>query len=787
MNVFELFGTIAVDNSNAERSLDRTVGHARDTESKLERTFKNIGKVIAAAFAIDKIKDFGKACTEAYASIAAEESAFAQIMGDYADTAQKKLEAVSDATGITATRMTTHMTSLTAKFKGLGYNVEDATTLATDGMLIAADAAAFWDMSLDESMSHLNSFINGSYEGGEAIGLFANDTQMAAYAVEKGIVADTKAWAALDEATKQATRIDYARTMMEQSGATGQAAKEAGSYANVVAEIKEAWRQFQGVIGKPILEKLVLPAMQKLMKIMPGLTEAVQGGIDWLLDAFDKVASYFSEVFTEDGLNMDALPAAFEKMFRDLGRAIPGLLRSVGSAIRSAWSNVLWPAIQGIFKATLGIDLPAWGDIEQKITDWWDGGNGIKKEIANVCNWALNMFGAPADVTAEDVSRVLGSWWSNVKEFVQDTCEWVLKLFDDPEEGMELIQEKVGKWWTKVGGWVAGACAWVLPLFGMPEETAENIAKDIETWFGGVKTALGNVLQLLYHLISGESAAVIAGDIIGVFKGACKIVESILNVAWKLVSPLLSDAVSAVTGLWNSVKTVVKDALKVAWDFVSPYVMPIVYAVLDVWSAVKGFVSDILNFVWNLLPEPLQDMVKTVTDTIADVIKAIGGYLTIPFRLIFDGFTKDPPGAKEAQEEYKKHVVETGEIFYGDTDFGDLLDLLGGGGGGSGGGGGGNSGSKVENNLYTRGSALPTDYTTQSNGMLTAMMQAFATVKDDVVAATQEGVVNGLSGVTITGHITTGDVKLNENTVIGALWPKLDLKLGWANSMHGRG
>ena len=49
---------------------------------------------------------------------------------------------------------------------------------------MAADAAAFWDMSLEESTSHLNSFINGSYEGGEAIGLFANDTQMAAYAVE---------------------------------------------------------------------------------------------------------------------------------------------------------------------------------------------------------------------------------------------------------------------------------------------------------------------------------------------------------------------------------------------------------------------------------------------------------------------------------------------------------------------------------------------------------------------------------------------------------------------------
>ena len=74
-------------------------------------------------------------------------------------------------------------------------------------------------------------------EGGEAIGLFANDTQMASYAVKQGIVSETKEWANLDEARKQATRLQYAQDMMAASGATGQAAKEAGQYANVQAEL----------------------------------------------------------------------------------------------------------------------------------------------------------------------------------------------------------------------------------------------------------------------------------------------------------------------------------------------------------------------------------------------------------------------------------------------------------------------------------------------------------------------------------------------------------------------
>ena len=148
-------------------------------------------------------------------------------MGNYSDNAQAKINEIADATGMVSTRLTPYMTSMTAKFKGLGYDIDDATTLAQDGLTLASDAAAFWDKSLEDSMGALNSFINGSYEGGEAIGLFANDTQLASYAVKQGIVSEAKEWANLDEAKKQATRLQYAQDMMAASGATGQAAKEA--------------------------------------------------------------------------------------------------------------------------------------------------------------------------------------------------------------------------------------------------------------------------------------------------------------------------------------------------------------------------------------------------------------------------------------------------------------------------------------------------------------------------------------------------------------------------------
>ena len=429
LNVFELFGKIAIDSSGAKSGLDSAVGHAQKAESKLAATFKKIGAAVAAAFTVKAVVDFGKQCTQAYATIAAEESAFAQIMGDYAGTAQQKLDAVASKTGVVSTRLTSSMTSLTAKFKGLGYSVADATTLAADGLMIASDAAAFWDMSLDESMSHLNSFINGSYEGGEAIGLFANDTQMALYAVEEGIVADTKAWAKLDEATKQATRLQYAMNMQKMSGATGQAAKESQQYANVMANLKEHWRQFQGIIGQPILEKLVLPAMQKLNEFMPKLNTAVQNGIAWLDTGFNKIKSYFTDVFTEGGINFSALPAALGRMFGDLVGQIPGWLASVGSTISNTWTNTVWPAVQGAFKATLGIELPDWATVKQSISDGWN--NTVWPAVQDFFTKA---FGITLPSWEQLKTKISDGWnktvWPAIQGFFKSPMEVILPAWE---------------------------------------------------------------------------------------------------------------------------------------------------------------------------------------------------------------------------------------------------------------------------------------------------------------------------------------------------------------------
>lgn len=600
MNIFELFGTIAIDNAKANKAISDTENKASGLSNTMEAAFgkigslaKKVGTAVVAAFAVDKIKDFGKDCAETYASIAAEQASFEQIMGDYAYMAQEKMDKVASETGKVSSRLTPYMTSMTAKFKGLGYGVDEATNLAQEGLTIAADASAFWDKSLDESMSHLNSFINGSYEGGEAIGLFANDTQMAAYAVKKGIVSETKAWSALDEATKQATRLQYAKDMMAQSGATGQAAKESGEYANVLANLNEHMRQLKGVIGKPILEKLILPAMRTLNKIMPGLTEKTEAFMTGFSNGLDKVAGYFKDVFTENGLNLKALPQAFKKMgadigsylknlfvgngdfFKNIGQSIgnlfvnlnkairgalsklvddiPSILSAVANAISTAWQSVVWPLIQGYFKAIFGVDLPDWSQIATDISTGWN--TVIWPAIQN---FFKTVFGIELPSWTDLTQKISDGWnnviWPAIHDFFKAIFELNLPYWSDlatkiangwndviwPEIqnyfkatfGIDLpdwndLALRAAQWWEDEA--LPAIQGFIKAPFGIELQDFRTVAANIKAWWDDVLKTVGDIFKSIFE-VKLPSASEVADGITSWWNGVKSSIAGIFNI-----------------------------------------------------------------------------------------------------------------------------------------------------------------------------------------------------------------------------------------------------------------
>lgn len=558
MELFKILGKIAVDSSEADRAIDETTGKAEKSESRMTSAFKKIGAAVVACFAIDKIKDFGQACVDMTAEVAAEQSAFEQIMGNYSGEAQEKLNEIADATGMVNTRLTPYMTSMTAKFKGLGYDIGEATDYAQRGLTMASDAAAFWDMSLDESTSHLNSFVNGSYEGGEAIGLFANDTQMAAYAVEQGLISDKKEWANLEEKIKQATRLDYAENMMKQSGAVGQAAKESNQYANVQANLNEKWRQFKAQIGEPILQKIVLPAMKKLG--------------NFITNTLSPKFEYLKQKITE---NKDKLLLLKDKLIMLKDKFI-----EFGKYLIDTFSPA-FSSIKELFETVAG---------------------AVKPYIENLLGISDNS--EKASGTSDKLKSVIGFVADAVK-FAADKMSEFVEWLGGGSRGVTVLK-------TAVFGITAAFIAWKAAM------AITSVVSRLKNAIIGLKAAIIGIKSVMLAnpiaLIVAGIAALVAAFVV-LWKKCDGFREFWLNIwdniksaaayAWEFIKSVWNDVSPYFSALWNKIKedvttvwNTIKNIFSSAWDFVKsvwdkakPYFPAIWQGIKNVFSVVKTFIG----------------------------------------------------------------------------------------------------------------------------------------------------------------------------------------------------
>ena len=163
--IFRLMGTIGLNNKEANKGIDETTGKAQGASTKIAGFFQKAAVAIGAAFAVQKLVNFGKMTVEAAASAKAIQAQFEQVFGDSQGLAEDTVNGMAKEFGMLPNRIKPSFTSTTSMFKGLGLSTEEAMGQATKAVTIASDAAAFYDMSYENANGALSSFIKGNYEG----------------------------------------------------------------------------------------------------------------------------------------------------------------------------------------------------------------------------------------------------------------------------------------------------------------------------------------------------------------------------------------------------------------------------------------------------------------------------------------------------------------------------------------------------------------------------------------------------------------------------------------------
>lgn len=270
--IFELLGTLKIQGADEfVRQLKDADNQGKTVSNNFDQYFSRIAKVVAAAFSTTQIIRFTKSLVDASAQVSALNAQFSATFSEVSTAATKMFNEVASGTGVMATRLRTAGTKAFSQFKGAGLDANAALAQTERYLNLAADAAAYYDISLEDADTRLRSFIRGNVEAGDMIGLFTSETQRNSKALELYGVK----WLQLNEEQRQMVMLDVAEQIYSQSGALGQASREADQYANVTGNLAENWLQFKAALGQPLLEAMI-PIMQTLGGIMQNMVGWIQ-------------------------------------------------------------------------------------------------------------------------------------------------------------------------------------------------------------------------------------------------------------------------------------------------------------------------------------------------------------------------------------------------------------------------------------------------------------------------------------------------------------------------------
>lgn len=253
------------------KSIDQFGKEVADAKGETS-TFGDVLKANLASEAIisgirrmaDALKDVVEDSVEASAEYQAQRSQFTQTFGSLEGEASEAIQGIAESTGVLASRLKGSATSVYAFCKSSGADSATAMSVMKDSLNVAADAAAYYDRSLEDTTESLQSFLKGNYANDAALGVSCTETtRNAAAMAEFG-----KKFNDLSEIQKQQTLLKMVKDAQALSGAVGQASREADGLENVMGNWNAVINEMKIKLGDPVLKQLT--------PIIQGTTNALE-------------------------------------------------------------------------------------------------------------------------------------------------------------------------------------------------------------------------------------------------------------------------------------------------------------------------------------------------------------------------------------------------------------------------------------------------------------------------------------------------------------------------------
>lgn len=557
-SIFELFGSIVLDTSGAEKALTKVSKAGQKVGSVLGKGFKlagqaalQMGKVIGAGVTAGTAA-MGKlvsSAMSAYANYEQLEGGVQKLFGD--DAQNLVMEYARNAyrtAGLCANEYMDTVTSFSASLiSSLGKDTVAAAAYADLAITDMADNANTFGSSMEDIQNAYKGFSKGNYTMLDNLKLGYGGTQkemerlLTDASKLSGVKYDISSFAdiiaAIHEIQKDQGIFETTKNEAEKT-ISGSVNAAKAAWQNLLSGLADGNQDIDQLVGNlaDSVMKAVNQIVPRLQTMAPRLVQAVQTLVSTLAPQLPGIINSILPGMVEAATTLiTGLADVLPDLLGSIIDVLPNVVKQIGGALKK-----LFPSLLKTFKSLIGkIDFKGLGTAI---------GSGLKSIVTNLptimqgigsaIKWAWEKVGYPLiagifkgvfgvdlpdswDQLVEDI----GDWWDGVVEDVGGALEITFKAIGD---ALTSAKEAVEKWWGDVKALFGNLLTIV---FGLGTGDDQEAAKEAVTkWWGEIKTKIGGALSIMWHLLNPFN---IAKQVKNAWDRATKGLN--LTVGWKTV------------------------------------------------------------------------------------------------------------------------------------------------------------------------------------------------------------------------------------------------------------
>lgn len=618
----ETVGQIGLDLVANTQSFERQVNNMADfAQSSIDESFDvigdhagKLGKLVASAFAFDKIKDFTASCLDLGSDLAEVQNVVDVTFTSMSDSVNGFAKNAMAQFGLSETVAKQYMGTFGAMSKAFGFSEQQAYSMAEAVTGLTADVASFYNLNYDEAYIKMKSIWTGETESLKDLGVVMTQTALDQYALANGY---GKTTSSMSEQEKVALRYKF---VLEQlSLANGDFSRTSDGWANSTRVLALRFDALKATLGQgfinlftPIVQCLntLIDRLQVLAQTFSDVTAKVMGVQQNDASGMGQIVADLSSATSEsDGLGESAEKTGkklkkalmgFDEINKldtskedeeNIGFGLPEISTKNMDSVKNetlAWIDTIKSGISEIIKQfkelvklfksgfNLGVN---WGGIEEKTKSIKNSLGLLKDSLIDIfidksvlsasSKWADNLIFNLGKVvgSATSIGLTLGQFFIGgiskaVSDSKDDIKRWIVSMFDIGGD----IQDIIGDF--------SIAFADIFSVFG--DNDSQKILSDVLT---SVFTTAGGVLEL-----AGKLGRDILNEITKPWTDNKDKVKTALESTLGSISKITSGASEFIKDIWKKIQEVYDTYIKPALDTVAQGFSDSFGKLLDVYN-----------------------------------------------------------------------------------------------------------------------------------------------------------------------------------------------------------